>query len=93
MGLDKDNQKDVVLQIAQFIVFVVAECNHIKSKQDSNNNASELDALPIVPHKLIKVPPQHFILDVLNVYRPHLDRFWFEEEINEIEVEQRNLIK
>jgi hypothetical protein len=27
------------------------------------------------------------------VYRPHLDRFWFEEEINEIEVEQRNLIK
>jgi hypothetical protein len=30
---------------------------------------------------------------VLNIYRPRLDRFWSEEEIDEIEVEQRDLIK
>jgi hypothetical protein len=40
-----------------------------------------------------KVVSRHFISDVLNIYRPRLDRFWFEEEIDEIEVEQRDLIK
>jgi hypothetical protein len=46
-----------------------------------------------VPHELVKVVLRHFILDVLNIYRPHLDRFWSEEEIDEIEVEQRDPIK
>ncbi|CAK9259234.1 unnamed protein product [Sphagnum jensenii] len=57
------------------------------------HNASELDAPPVVPHELVKVVLRHFILDVLNIYRPHLDRFWSEEEIDEIEVEQRDPIK
>ncbi len=30
---------------------------------------------------------------MLNIYRPCLDRFWSEEDIDEIEVEQRDLIK
>jgi len=47
----------------------------------------------VVPHELVKVAPRHFISDELNIYRPRLDRFWSEEEINEIEVEQRDLIK
>jgi hypothetical protein len=46
-----------------------------------------------MPHELVKVAPRHFISDVLNIYRPRLDRFWSEEEIDEIEVEQRDLIK
>jgi hypothetical protein len=46
-----------------------------------------------VPHELVKVALRHFISDVLNIYRPRLDRFWSEEEIDEIEVEQRDLIK
>jgi hypothetical protein len=32
--------------------------------------------LPIVSHELVKVVLWHFILDVLNVYRPCLDCFW-----------------
>ncbi len=46
-----------------------------------------------MPHELVKVVPRHFISDVFNIYRPRLDRFWSEEEIDEIEVEQRDLIK
>jgi hypothetical protein len=55
VGLNEDNQKDMVLQIAQFIVFIVIGCNHIKAKRDSNNNVNELDTPPVVPHELIKV--------------------------------------
>jgi hypothetical protein len=39
------------------------------------------------------VVPWHFISDMLIVYRPRLEHFWFEEEINEIEAKQRNLIR
>jgi hypothetical protein len=92
-GLDENNQKDVVLQISQFALFIVAGCDHVKAEQDGNNNASELDASLVVPHELVKVVSRHFISDVLNIYRPRLDRFWSEEEIDEIEVEWRDLIK
>jgi len=64
MGLDEDNQKDVV--------FVVVEYDRIKAKWDDNNNLNELNAPPIMPHELIKVAPQHFISDALNVYYPVL---------------------
>jgi hypothetical protein len=46
-----------------------------------------------VPHELVKVALRHFISDVLNIYRPRLDCFWSEEEIDEIEVGQCDLIK
>ncbi|CAM6031650.1 unnamed protein product [Sphagnum compactum] len=91
--LDENNQKDVVLQISQFALFIVAGCDSVKAERDGNNNASELDAPPVVPHELVKLAPRHFISDVLNIYRPRLDRFWSKEEIDKIEVEQRDLIK
>jgi hypothetical protein len=83
----------VVLQISQFALFIVVGCDRVKAEWDGNNNARELDAPPVVPHELVKVATQHFISDVLNIYRPRLDRFWSEKEIDEIEVEQRDLIK
>ncbi|CAK9863763.1 unnamed protein product [Sphagnum jensenii] len=92
-GLDENNQKDVMVQISQFAVFIVAGCDCVKAERDGINNASELDAPPVVPHELVKVALRHFISDVLNIYRPHLDHFWSEEDIDEIEVEQRDLIK
>ncbi len=92
-SLDKDNQKDRVLQIVRFVVFVVVECDCIKAEWDGDNNMTKLDAPLVVPHKLLKVAPRHFISDVLNVYKPHLAHFWSEEEIDDIEVEQHDLIR
>jgi hypothetical protein len=48
---------------------------------------------PIVPHGLVKVVPWHFISDMLNVYRPHLEGFWSKEEIDKIKAKQHDLIK
>ncbi len=73
-------------------MFVVVRCDRVKAKWDNNNNASSLNALPIVLHELVKVALQHFISDMLNMYWPRLDHFWSEEEIDKIETEQRNLI-
>jgi hypothetical protein len=93
VGLDEENQKDMVLQISQFALFIVVGCDRIKAKWDGNNNTSELDTPPIVSHELVKVAPRHFISNMLNVYWPYLDRFWSKKEINEIETKQRDLIK
>jgi len=60
-------------------MFIVVGCERVKAERDGNNNASELDAPPVVPHELVKVVLRHFISDVLNIYRPCLDRFWSEE--------------
>jgi len=57
VGFNKENQKDVVLQISQFTLFIVARCDRIKAKWDNNNNTSELDTPLIVPHELVKVAP------------------------------------
>jgi hypothetical protein len=83
----------VVLQISQFALFIVAGYDRVKAERDGNNNVSELDAPPVVPHELVKVALRHFISDVLNIYRPCLDRFWSEKEIDKIEDEQCDLIK
>jgi hypothetical protein len=83
----------VVLQISQFSLFIIVGCDRVKAERDDNNNTSELDAPLAVSHELVKVAPRHFISDVLNIYRPRLDHFWSKEEIDEIEVEQRDLIK
>ncbi len=83
----------MVLQIARFTMFIVVRCDHVKVEQDDNNNMNELDAPPVVPHEFVKVAPRHFISDVLNMYRAHLDHFWSKEEINKIKAEQCNLIK
>jgi hypothetical protein len=32
VGLDEDNKKDMVLQIAQFTMFVVTKCDRINAK-------------------------------------------------------------
>ncbi|CAK9250170.1 unnamed protein product [Sphagnum jensenii] len=56
-GLDENNQKDVVLQISQFVLFIVAGCDRVKAERDGNNNASELDVPLVVPHELVKVVP------------------------------------
>ncbi len=83
----------MVLQIIWFAMFVVIRCNRFKAKRDDNNNANELDMPPIVPHGLVKVVPWHFISDMLNVYRPHLEGFWSKEEIDKIKAKQHDLIK
>lgn len=74
-------------------MFVVARCNCVKVERDGNNNASKFDAPLIVPHELKEGVSQHFISNVLNVYQPHFDRFWSEEEIDDIEAKQCDLIK
>jgi hypothetical protein len=50
----------VVLQITQFAMFIVTECDLVKVKRVNNNNANKLDALLVVPHELIKVTLRHF---------------------------------
>jgi hypothetical protein len=54
-GLNKDNQKDMVLQISWFTMFIVVNSDHVTTEQDGNNNAKKFNALPIVSHELVKV--------------------------------------
>jgi hypothetical protein len=44
----------MVLQIAQFAVFVIAICDRVTTKWD-DNNINEFDVPPVVAHEFIKV--------------------------------------
>jgi hypothetical protein len=65
----------VVLQISYLLYSLLLDATVSRPSRDGNNNASELDAPPVLSHELVKVAPRHFISDVLNIYRPRLDRF------------------
>jgi hypothetical protein len=88
-----EDQRDAVKQIAWFAVHVVAGCDRVKAERDSDNNASEHDAPPVLPIQLVKMAPCKFISDVLDVYRPRLLQYWSEDKVDLIEQQQRELIR
>ncbi|CAK9860154.1 unnamed protein product [Sphagnum jensenii] len=86
-------QQKIKIRLLKDLLINMFKVKYIKVEQDGNNNMTELDMPPVVPHELVKVALQHFISDVLSVYRPCLDHFWSKEETDEIEAKQHDLIK
>ncbi|CAK9861010.1 unnamed protein product [Sphagnum jensenii] len=47
---------------------------HTMAERDSNNNARELEAPPVMPTDLVKMRPGVFISEVVDQYRGHLTK-------------------
>jgi hypothetical protein len=93
LSLDEQEQRDALRQIARFAIHFVAGCDGVRAERDADNNAAFQDAPPVVPQQLVKLPPRHFVSDVLDVYRVRLNRFWTEEDVEKIEVQHRELVR
>jgi hypothetical protein len=69
----------------------MADGLQIQMERDSNNNARELEAPPVMPVDLIKMRPDVFISDVVDQYRGHLTKHWSADLIDKAESEHREL--
>ncbi|CAK9876325.1 unnamed protein product [Sphagnum jensenii] len=75
-----------------FSLSIVVDGLQIQAERDSNNNARELEAPPVMPADLIKMRPGVFISEVVDQYREHLAKQWSVDLIDKAESEHRELI-
>jgi hypothetical protein len=64
----------------------------IQAERDSNNNARELEAPPVMPTDLVKMHPGVFISEIVHQYRGHLAKHWSVDLIEKAESEHRELL-
>jgi hypothetical protein len=70
----------------------VANELQIQAERDSNNNARELEAPPVMPTDLVKMCPSVFINEVVDQYHGHLAKHWSVNLIDKVESEHRELL-
>jgi len=88
-----DIEKQQTLQeISIFSLSIVADGLQIQAERDSNNNARELEAPPVMPADLVKMRPSVFINEVMDQYRGHLAKHWSADLIYKAESEHHELL-
>ncbi len=70
------NKQTTLKEITIFGISIVANVSQVQAECDSNNNARELEAPPVMPADLVKIRPTAFIQDVLDPYRAHFSKHW-----------------
>jgi hypothetical protein len=88
-ALSDINKQTTLKEITIFGISIVANVSQVEAEHDSNNNARELEAPPVMPTDLVKIRPTAFIQDVLDPYRVHLSKHWSQQQIDDVEKEHR----
>ncbi len=78
-------------EITIFGIYIVANVSQVQAERDSNNNAWELEAPLVMLADLVKIHPAAFIQDVLDPYRAHPSKHWFQQHIDDMEKEHQQL--
>jgi hypothetical protein len=74
-------------------MFIVIGLGNIRAERDKNNELFEQDAPSVMPNQIVKLRHGDFIEQVLDSYRDHLSKFWFEESIDQVEEGHCYLLK
>jgi hypothetical protein len=80
------------LSLSIFSLSIVADGLQIQAERDSNNNAKELEAPPVMPADLIKMRPSVFISEIVDQYREQLTKHWSTDLIDKAESEHHELL-
>ncbi|KAH9246153.1 hypothetical protein BASA83_008071 [Batrachochytrium salamandrivorans] len=91
-SLSNFNQRSTLEEVATFALCIFANGLQIQAERDSNNNARELEASPVIPADLVKLCPALFIKDILDPYHNHVAKHWNQDMIDLIEIQHRELI-
>jgi len=85
------DKQTTLKEITIFGISIVTNVSQVQVERDSNNNARELEAPPVMPADLVKIRPAAFIQDVLDPYRAHLSKHWSQQQIDDVEKDHRQL--
>jgi hypothetical protein len=70
---------------------ILADGLQIQAERDSNNNAREIEAPPVLPLELVKIRTGIFIKEVVDQYPVHLGKHWSQDMIDRVECDHRDL--
>ncbi|CAK9226197.1 unnamed protein product [Sphagnum troendelagicum] len=85
-------KQQTLQEISIFSLSIVADGLQIQAERDSNNNARELEAPPVMPTYLVKMRPNVFISEVVDQYRGDLAKHWSADLIDKAESEHHELL-
>jgi hypothetical protein len=88
---DANGQRCVVREIGVFVVDMIQGIVDLQAERDDRNDIAVDVAPPVTPAALAKIRPSIFRSDVLDPRRDHIRRFWTEQQIDEIENQQKIL--
>lgn len=83
----------VMEEIASFAVRLITGVQSVQAERNHLNQASGVEAPPVMPYELVCMRGSTFNSTVLNPRRDHLAKFTSEDEVYGVEVDHRELIK
>jgi hypothetical protein len=79
-------------EISIFSLSIVADGLQIQAERDSNNNARELEAPPVMLADFVKMHLGVFINEIVDQYHRHLAKHWSADLIDKAKNEHRELL-
>jgi hypothetical protein len=90
--LDAYDKNDISRTIATYAISLVIGMMGVKVERDGNNMRLENDASPVLPAQLIAIRHGKFVSEVLEPYCDHISAFWSLEDVDQTEVDHRDLL-
>ena len=92
LRLDEAEEAVVLKQIVPYAETLVIDLQAMRGERDDNILPRELVSPPVLPGELIGLRPTHFIRDVLDPHHERILRFWYAENIDQVEEDHRQLV-
>jgi hypothetical protein len=92
-GLGDPAKSKVVHEIGLFALTISVEGSVVLAERDGNNNPLDIEAPPVMPADICKLPTRTFVKDVLDRFRGHIKKYRSEENIDAIEDDHKVLIQ
>jgi hypothetical protein len=73
-------------------VTISVEGSVVLAERDGNNNPLDIEAPPVMPADICKLPTRTFVKDVLDRFRGHTETYWSEENIDTTEDDRKVLV-
>ncbi len=80
-------------KIGLFALKLVDGISQVQAERDSDNNVALKVAPPVMPSELVLMRSNRFNKLVLDPYRLHIAKFWTVEQIDQIELDHKDLLK
>jgi hypothetical protein len=90
--LDANDKNDIIRIVETYAISLVIDLMGVKAECDGNNMRLESDVLRMLPAQLITIRHDKFVSEVLELYRNDILAFWSLEDVDQTEVDHRNLL-
>ncbi len=90
--LDANDKNDIIRIVETYAISLVIDLMGVKAECDGNNMRLESDVLRMLPAQLITIRHDKFMSEVLELYRNDILAFWSLEDVDQTEVDHRNLL-